>query len=671
MLPFPPFPKGQEKPPVQLEDFAGSLACAGCHATEYQLWKNSTHGQAGGLPGEVKIIARFDGQPLRFKDAVVTPLITSQGEYRFVIEAQGQPVMEIPVKATVGGGHLYGGGTQTFFTEFPDGTLRFLPFDFIRDENLWFVQLRKDNTWAPISEEISLKTDLANWPPHRVLGALPEFSNCQNCHGSQVIAQYNEKERRYETRFTTLQINCESCHGPGKRHIELMSSPAPETLEDIGMEPLVTLSKDQSLMVCFQCHATKDALREDYLPGQPLEDFFSIKLPMLAQSPFLTDGRVRSFDYQSNHLYSDCYLNGSMTCVDCHDPHSQNYRDFFGNPLPGKFANGQCTGCHASKAESPELHSRHRPESPGNLCVNCHIPFLQHQGLGKTLKFARSDHTIPIPRPAFDAQLGIENACQKCHRNKTIEWLQEKVREWYGDIKPHHSFIRNLLKAGQIADPKSAGQLLLNPAANHPMAQMDGLVAYIKQFMRPQMPFVDLELLEKLKAYALLDDLDLKSLALTALHLSFDHDPEVRAFLVKQLSGLGGKAGAVRNRWGIAADYFGSRWAAKGDYKNAIVCFQKSLEVKPGDSITLANLASAHANSGDLAAAIFTLETAARLKPQKASLHFQLAQFYVQNQQPAKAIRALEEGLQYAPDNQNARQLLQQLYLQTSASKHP
>src|SRR5438105_2052922 len=277
----------------ELADFAGSEACAKCHQKQYDLWKKSTHGQAGGKPGEAKVIARFDGQPLYFKDAVVTPTIRN-GEYIFSVEQEGLPRNEIKVYATVGGGHMYGGGTQSFFEKSADGTARFLPFDFIRRENLWFVQLRSDRTWTPISKEISLQTDLANWPPNRVLGTLTEFSNCQNCHGSQIAVSYDKQDRKYDTHFQTLQINCESCHGPGQRHLEIVSRSGFDRLTDIGMEPLATLSKDQSLKVCFQCHATKDAIREEpYLPGAPLEDYFSVKLPVFDET-YTVDGRIRN-----------------------------------------------------------------------------------------------------------------------------------------------------------------------------------------------------------------------------------------------------------------------------------------------------------------------------------------------------------------------------------------
>ena len=45
-------------------DFAGSEACAPCHAEQYRAWATSTHGTAGGEPGPNVVIAPFDGTPI-------------------------------------------------------------------------------------------------------------------------------------------------------------------------------------------------------------------------------------------------------------------------------------------------------------------------------------------------------------------------------------------------------------------------------------------------------------------------------------------------------------------------------------------------------------------------------------------------------------------------------
>ena len=414
-------------------------------------------------------------------------------------------------------------------------------------------------------------------------------------------------------------------------------------------------------MVCFQCHATKDAIREEpYLPGDSLEDFFSLKLPLFSDA-FTVDGRVHNFGYQSTHLFSDCYLEGSMTCVDCHDPHSQGYRDTSGKALAGKFDNGQCTSCHASKALSPELHSHHKTDSPGNLCTSCHMPFLQHQGIGQRLVFARSDHGIPIPRPGFDEQMGIENTCQKCHRDKDLSWQQGRMKEWYGQIKPHHQMIGNLLKAADTTDPQAAENLLLDPKARHPMAQMNGLLGFCKRYLRPNMEREDPDVIAKLKEFARSDDLDLKAMALMALDIGYGQNGHLQNYLTTQLQALGPEEGAVRDRWGIAADYFGNAYAANGDAQNAIVCFKKSLQAKPDNVVTMSHLALTSLRSGDVESAMTWLKNGIKLRPSKAVLHFQLAQTYAQTGRTAEAIGELEAGLQFAPEDQMAKRMIQQL----------
>jgi Flp pilus assembly protein TadD len=428
------------------------------------------------------------------------------------------------------------------------------------------------------------------------------------------------------------------------------------------MTPLAALSKDASLRVCLQCHAKKDAIRDEaYLPGAALEDYFSLKLALLGDNPFHVDGRVRAFDYQGNHLFSDCYLNGSMTCVDCHEPHGQGYRDVFSRKLTSPFDNGQCTGCHASKALAPEAHSHHRPDSTGNLCVSCHMPYLQHQGVGAHLVFARSDHSIPIPRPEFDRQLGIENACEKCHRDKDLAWQASWVKQWYGEIKPHPPAIVSLIQGRHETNAAAAAALLLLPEANHPMAQAAGLGAWIERFLRVNSSAADAEAVRRLKPLAGSADVDLRALALMALHVGYDSQAGVRAFLDEQLQSLGARDSAVKNRWAIAADTVGTMHAARGDLPGAVRCLEKSLEIKPDNAVTLSHLALAKLRSGDTGAAIARLQQAIALKPHQAVLHFQLAQSHARLGQVPEAIRAVEEGLKHAPDDPAAHRLREYL----------
>lgn len=645
---------------TRFEDFAGSKSCEECHEKEYKLWLNSTHAKAGGEPGNVKIIAKFDGNPLYFKDAVVTPMINEKKEYIFVVEQQGFPKKIIRVDAVVGGGHMYGGGTQSFFTRMPDGSLRFLPFDFIRKENIWFVQLRDGSNWVPINKDIAL-ADLLQWTPHRMLGNQEGTSNCQNCHGSQILLEYDPVEKKYLTRYMTLQINCESCHGPSKRHNELSKLENNKEIEDLDMAPLATYSKNQSLLVCFQCHAVKDVLQDGYLPGDNPEEYFSLRLPILGSEPYLPDGRIRLFAYQQNHVFSDCYINGSMTCVDCHDPHSQLYRDVFGKPLEGKFDNGQCTGCHASKAHVPELHTHHEPDSTGNLCTGCHMPFLQHKTVGSKLVFSRTDHVIPIPRPIFDTQIGIEDACTKCHRDKSLSWLQEKTDEWYRNIKPHNPITTGIIQSKNVRDIKTAAQLLLHPESNNTVGQVTALTIFIKRFLQPDMSSLDRDIVEKLLDLAEHEDTDLKALALMSLHLALDHDPAVHNYLVETLKNLKDKENAVRKRWALAVDYLGSLYSSLGAIDEAIKAHKKSLEVNPYDAFTWTNLGRTYWRVQKLENAILSYKRALEIKPSQSNIYFRLAELYSLTGKKPETIQTLKELLKLDPKNERAQQILKNL----------
>ncbi|MGH7552036.1 MAG: hypothetical protein ACREMQ_03310, partial [Longimicrobiales bacterium] len=116
------------------EDFLGADACAECHREEHDAWRGSTHGRAGGPPEPGILLRAFDGRPIRFRDAVVTPRTESGGRHVFVVAWEGRPAKTFAVEGAVGGAHMVGGGTQGFLTRYDDGTLRFLPFELIRRE---------------------------------------------------------------------------------------------------------------------------------------------------------------------------------------------------------------------------------------------------------------------------------------------------------------------------------------------------------------------------------------------------------------------------------------------------------------------------------------------------------------------------------------------------------
>ena len=196
LLAFPP-PPAAHVASTTLDDFAGSEACADCHQDQYDAWASSTHGRAGGPPGPDLLIAPFNGQPIRFANAVVIPR-ARDGGYEFVVRQDGHAEAVYTVDGVIGGGHMLGGGTQGFVSLQADGTERFLPWDWSRQEGVWFCNTgsRLNRGWVPITAEMRL-ADCGDWPPLRPLGTVERFANCQECHGSQIRTTLDPASQGY------------------------------------------------------------------------------------------------------------------------------------------------------------------------------------------------------------------------------------------------------------------------------------------------------------------------------------------------------------------------------------------------------------------------------------------------------------------------------------------
>ena len=579
---------------ISFADFIGSDQCQACHADIYEQWKGSSHALAGGPATANNIIAPFNGQPIVLDDVVVYPEQVGS-TYRFrIVTPTGDIKQTIDVEFVVGKGLMYGGGTQTFFGKYEDGTYRFLPFDYSKHEDSWFVQLKSDEKWVKIRKDIKLD-DLYNWPPHRTLGEINDISNCQQCHGSQIIAK--KVNDVYDVKFTSLSINCESCHGPAKEHATIMSGIVNNVLNNdqgIGIQTAVGLSTDESLNMCFQCHAVKTPIRDDYLPGENLQEFYSLKLPLLGnENPFGLNGRIKTFGYSLNHLYSDCYLNGAMDCTSCHNPHSNSYQDIAGNALIGRFDDNQCLSCHMAKSNDITAHTYHKPESEGSSCVACHMPARQHLAIGTEIQYKRTDHTVAIPRPSFDAAQGLESACKQCHVDISEEDLQLTINDWYGPIKPLHPVIANRMKVNERTTGGDAAKVLLQPQHEHPMGQFANLTYFIKRYLSPGMTYLDMQIIEKLKDYTENEDIDIKALAYAGLHYSQYNNPQVKRFLTDEIKKLGQNEEPIRRRWGLILDYFGSVFYLSGDKAKAIECYELASEVLPDDPTIINNLSKA------------------------------------------------------------------------------
>jgi hypothetical protein len=663
------------------EGFAGSTACVECHAEQHDAWASSTHGRAGGVPTPETVLAPFDGTPIVFSDARVIPSVEPSGAYVFTVQRAGRPTERFTVDGVIGRGHMIGGGTQGFVSDFDDGTVRFLPFDYSVTDGTWFcntapvagwwifggglASLRPDNGWVPVRSSMKL-TDCGDWPPVRILGTDDRFANCQSCHGSQIDVAYSQAAGRYETTYTGLDINCESCHGPADEHVTAATRGFPDG--SVGLESLATLDKDASIEVCMQCHALKRRLEPGYLPGDDLERHFSLKAPLIGDRPYTPDGRVRTFAYQQTHYYSSCYYAGSMTCVDCHEPHGQSYRDQTGTPLSGPFDDGQCTGCHASKTS--EAHTYHPAGTDGARCVSCHMPYLQQPVLGAAVSYGRSDHSISIPRPLLDAEFGITGACRQCHADRSPGELQAEIVARWGPTKPLPPVVE-ALRAAEL-DPASATDdeaLRLLAPGTEPIVQVAALNHLFEEYFRPgRMP--PNVVVERLRTLAQHDDHDLAATALAALNISAGDDLFVRAFLDEALRGEPARAEKLRARWSLVLSLVADLYRRGGALEAYVSALEAASTVTPDDSEALLNLAAAYAETGRTDEAAQYYIRSVQLDPGNSVAMVNLGLLLETSGQEAEAESLYLQALDVRPGESLAHMNLGNILLRTRVPSH-
>ena len=93
--------------------------------------------------------------------------------------------------------------------------------------------------------------------------------------------------------------------------------------------------------------------------------------------------------------------------------------------------NDACLQCHAPLGARLAAHTKHRADSAGSSCYNCHMPYTTY-GLLKTIR----SHQISSPSVKVAVDTGRPNACNLCHLDTTLAWTAAYLERWYGTPQP-------------------------------------------------------------------------------------------------------------------------------------------------------------------------------------------------------------------------------------------
>jgi len=404
--------------------FVGNKKCMDCHRAEYDLWQNSHHDRAMEVAADTTVLGDFNNVVVEFH-GVTSRFYRKNNQFFVYTQGPEGKMGEFEITHTFGWYPL-----QQYLVPFPGGRLQCLPIAWDVEKKKWYHLYPK----APIDPKDWLYWTNAgqNWN-----------GMCAECHSTNLKKNYNFESDSYNTTWSEIDVSCEACHGPGSRHVQWAELP------DMARPPtdyfeLVVKTKEmdarKQVELCAPCHSRR-AILGDYTHAEP--DLLDSMLPsLLTPGLYFADGQILEEVYVYGSFTQSKMYSRNVRCSDCHDVHSIK-RVKEGNAL--------CLQCHRAAVYDSKAHHFHKSRGEkgepiksadgrvlfevgtGAQCVQCHMPERLYMVID-----SRADHSLRIPRPDLSIKLGVPNACNRCHADKTNQWSDQYITQWYGPGRRAH-----------------------------------------------------------------------------------------------------------------------------------------------------------------------------------------------------------------------------------------
>lgn len=423
--------------------YAGSNTCRECHQEAWDEWAASNHGMAERKLDEALDRPAFD-PPKTFRHGTQqTEARIRNGRYELVTLGYGTNVAPYEVVRVIGHNPL-----RQFLIPRPGGRFQVSEAAWDPITNEWF------NVYG---QEDRRPGEWGHWTGRGMCWN----AMCAACHNTRLRKNYDEATDTYHTAMVEPTVSCEACHGPMKNHVVWQRRyrnsgrpwPPPQ-----GSDPtLSTLSTNQVFHLCGSCHARRGDVTGDFHPGADFFDHYSLTI-VDETDTFYPDGQIRDEDYEfAPFLGSRMHFRG-VVCMDCHTPHRAK---------PALQGNDLCLRCHNGSREDsplidPATHTFHAQYESGHDCRDCHMPQTPYMQ-----RHWRHDHGFTIPDPRLTKEWGIPNACNRCHRDQSVDWAIEWTTRWYGEKMDQPKRLHDRNRTRWLARARQG-----DPAARQPLLEM-------------------------------------------------------------------------------------------------------------------------------------------------------------------------------------------------------
>lgn len=414
---------------------AQARACATCHEEQFEKWQRSQHAWANRLVSVEKDGAAFTPARMLVNGSFVTHLHEQGNRFEFVSSGPDGISHHQP-EAVIGIEPL-----RQYLVPFPGGRLQVVDVSYDPHSNKWFNAFgdedRQPHEWG------FWKNRSMNWN-----------SRCAFCHMTGFEKNYDPDADTYASTWDEMGVSCAQCHGAGVETDEGLMLEACRVSSVEGTEHARRSTLDTQLHNCASCHARREELTGAFKAGDNFHDHFLLAL-IDQPGVYYPDGQVREENFEYGSFAMSRMHHKGVTCMDCHDPHS-------GELVAPAQNNALCLTCHAppgqrdAKVIDLMTHSHHPPGTPGDTCIECHMPTTTYM-----TRDPRRDHGFTSPDPTLTKELGIPNACTRCHVDKDADWAIEWTEQWYGEKMDRRSRRRaRLIVRAQNGDASVVQELL-------------------------------------------------------------------------------------------------------------------------------------------------------------------------------------------------------------------
>jgi len=624
-----------------LARYAGSASCRDCHKEAYERWEGSHHARAERGFDLAEDLPVFY-PPRQFQHGTQTSEVR-YARQRFELRTLGWEGERGPyvLERVIGEAPL-----RQYLVARPGGRYQVTEVAADPRQRDWFNifgdEDRRPGEWG-----------------HWTGRGMTWNSMCAVCHNTGLLKNYQAATDVYDTRWVEAGVGCEACHGPMADHVtwQRQQPQQPPLIKDPTLRPL---TKDQMLDACGMCHARRSELTGRFQPGDSFFDHHGLVIPDETDL-YYPDGQVRDEDYEyASFLSSRMFLAG-VRCGDCHEPHSSK---------PFTLDNGLCLRCHSAPVPpAPKIdaaqHSFHKPGTSGDLCMDCHMPQTVYMQ-----RHWRHDHGFTIPDPLLTRQHAIPNACNRCHKDKSVDWAIEAVEKWYGPRMERATRTRAQWLARARAGDRTAAAPLARLAAEEPIPLWRAVsVGLLKPWVseelvrravldrtRDEAPLVRAVAARTLEPYAgtghAATDQALRGLledpvrwvrfeAAWALRATLDTNSVPGRDLLTYLDHNSDQPSGLLQRGVLEFD--------RGQTETAIGSFRRAVSWDGRSAPLRQALAVALSASGRGAEAVQELEVACQLAPREAGYRFRLGLALNEVGQLPRALRLLAEAVQLDP----------------------